>query len=308
MNPTDVRLDAHGFPIPPTIGGSQPVDSSEKPRRMGRGTFTIRVLLVIVALGAAVMALVRAELGEPMARTVAGWLAGHAFEKQAADDLDGALRDLDRALAWTDKMPEIFAMRGQVRLENGDVPGSLADFNKVISMWPASSDAYEWRSMALQRLDQHDEAIRDINKAIELRPAEPNLLNSRAYVRAIANQDLKEALADVEKALSMEGENANFLDTRGYLYFLLGDTDRALADLDRALKITEQQAPRAVFMGNHPHRGRVLARAIRRHEYAMAVMYHHRGQVHKSLGHDDLAEADLRQGDALGYNPAAGVY
>jgi tetratricopeptide (TPR) repeat protein len=157
-------------------------------------------------------------------------------------------------------------------------------------------------------MDQHDEAIRDINKAVELQPTEPNLLNSRAYIRAIANRELKEALADVERAISMEGENPNFLDTRGYVCFLLGDNERALADLDRALEIGQQQAPRGVFMGDHPHRGRVLARAIRRHENAMAVMYHHRGQVHKSLGHEELGEADLRQGDALGYNPAAGVY
>jgi hypothetical protein len=149
MNPTNVRLDAHGFPIPPTFGGSQPVDSSEKPRRMARGTFTVRVLLVIVALGAAVMALVRAELGEPMGMAVAEWLARHAYQKQVADDLDGALRDLDRALAWTDKSPDIYALRGHVRLEKGDVPGSLADFNKVISLMPTSSQAYEWRSLSL---------------------------------------------------------------------------------------------------------------------------------------------------------------
>ena len=157
-------------------------------------------------------------------------------------------------------------------------------------------------------MDQHDEAIHDINKAVELRPAEPNVLNSRAYIRAIANRELERALADVGTALSMEGENANFLDTRGYVCFLLGDGDRALADLDRALEMAQQQACRGVFMGDHPHRGRVLARAIRQHENAMAVMYHHRGQVHKSLGHDQLADADLRQGDTLGYNPAAGVY
>jgi len=37
-------------------------------------------------------------------------------------------------------------------------------------------------------------------------------------------------------------------------------------------------------------------------------MLHHRGEVHEKLGHAELAEKDLLEGDALGYNPAKGVY
>ncbi|HVU86601.1 MAG TPA: tetratricopeptide repeat protein [Pirellulales bacterium] len=308
MNPSDVRLDAHGFPIPPTLGPLQAAESPEAPRRTPRGTFTLRLLLILLALGAGTMAIVRAELGEPISRRVAEWLAGHAFQKQAADDLDGALRDLDRALAWTDKSAQIYAFRGTVRLEKGDLEGSLADFNRVISLAPTSSDAFELRSMCLQRMERHDDAIRDINEAVRMYRAAPHLLNSRAYIRAIANRELDEALADIQQALEMEPDNAHYLDTRGYIYYLRGEDGEALKDLDRALEIAEQQVPTGMFLANHPHRGRVLARAIRRHENAMAVMYHHRGLVHERLGHSELAEADLRQGDAFGYNPAAGVY
>ena len=53
---------------------------------------------------------------------------------------------------------------------------------------------------------------------------------------------------------------------------------------------------------------RMLARAKRRYENILAVMYHHRGQVHEKLGNSKQAEADLRQGDVFGYNPAVGVY
>ena len=175
---------------------------------------------------------------------MAQWLAQHAYQKQAADDLDGALRDLDRALGWSDKSAQIYALRGQVRLEMNDLEGGLADFNKVVSMEPTSSDAYELRSMSLQRLERHEEAIHDISQAVQMRRSDPNLLNARAYTRAIAGLELNQALEDIQLAMRLEGENSHFLDTRGYIYFLLGEYDQALADTDRALEMARRSAPR----------------------------------------------------------------
>ena len=80
------------------------------------------------------MAVVRAELGTPVSRAIADWLAGHGQQKLYTDDLDGTMRDLDRALAWNDKSPAIFALHAQARLERGDLQGSLADFNKSIEL------------------------------------------------------------------------------------------------------------------------------------------------------------------------------
>jgi tetratricopeptide (TPR) repeat protein len=315
MNPSDVRLDALGFPLPygfddlPSRAAKSTDPQAPVPsRKRARGTFTIRLMLVMVAVGAGVMALVRAELTEPVSKAVAEWLASHATDKHAADDLDGALRDLDRALAWSDKSPAIFAMRGQVRLEKGDVVGSLADFNKLVSLVPHSSRAYVLRSASLQRLERHEDAIRDVSQAVQLHSSDGNLLNARAYTRAIAGQELDQALADIEEAIRLEGENSHYLDTQGYIRYLMGQHDRALADLDRALAIDQDDVLPGFLLSGHPHRARMLAREKRLNEQNLAVMYHHRGQIHEALGNLEQAQSDLRRGDALGYNPAAGVY
>jgi len=319
MNRSEVRLDALGFPIPQTFdnlarGGAvlpetaDNVSTTRVPRRSGRGTFAIRAFLVMVAIGAGVMALVRAELGEPLSRAIAEWLASHAGTKQAEDDLDGALRDLDRAIAWSDKSPTIFALRGQVRLEKGDLVGSLADFNKLVSMVPHSSRAYELRSASLQRLKRHQDAVRDLSQAVEMRHRDPHLLNARAYTRAIGGMELEQGLEDIELAIRLEGENPHYLDTRGYLLFLLGEHNRALADLDQAVAQAEQDDRSGFMLAGHAHRSRMLAREKRLREQNLAVIYHHRGQVHEEMGHDELAQSDLRRSAALGYNPEAGVY
>jgi tetratricopeptide (TPR) repeat protein len=323
MNPSDIRLDALGFPIPRTFDDLQTLStpSGTPPRKPSRGTRTVRVALVALAVGAAIMAVLRAELGEPAGKAIAQWLASHGARKYDADDLDGAARDLDRALAWSDKSPVIFELRGQVRLEKGDLLGSLADFNKTIDLAPHSTEPYVARAMVLQRLERHEDAIRDLSQAIRLHRnsdvpllryapyTRSELLNSRAYTRAIAGLELDAALADIDRAITMEGENAHYLDTRGYIYFLLEDYHRANEDLEKALKIAEdnEPLPGLIIAGDTP-RQRRLARVKRQYDQALAVIHHHSGQIYEKLGDVAKAEAHLRQGDRLGYNPAAGVY
>ena len=47
---------------------------------------------------------------------------------------------------------------------------------------------------------------------------------------------------------------------------------------------------------------------LRLHHEQLSVLYHHRGLVHKALGHEEQAQRDLAKGQELGYNPEAGVY
>ena len=139
-----------------------------------RGTLAIRAMLIALAIGTAIMAFERAGLGEPAGGAVCRTArSATPIKSNPPMTLTGALRDLDRALGWSDNSAEIYALRGQVRLEMNDLEGGLADFNKVVSMEPMSSGAYELRSMSLQRLDRHEEAIHDISQAVQMRRSRP---------------------------------------------------------------------------------------------------------------------------------------
>lgn len=327
MNPYDIPLDAHGFPIARTfddvprpaanvaanLAADTAATDSEatlqplpKPHRAGH---LVRHALVIVAIFAAVMAISRSRLGQPIGRAVAGWLARHAVQKFEAEDIDGALVDLDRAIAWSGSSPEIFFLRGQLRMEKGDLQGGLADFNKLVELAPDVSDAYVLRARAFQRMKNHDAAIRDVTHAISLhRNLDPDLLNTRAYTRAIAETELDEALEDIDRALKIEGENASFRDTRGYILLLQGKSQEALDDLNLAIETENARTPQNLFFRGDRRAERRVARLNREHTQALAVMYHHRGQAREQLNESALAEEDFRRAVEMGYDPEKGVY
>jgi tetratricopeptide (TPR) repeat protein len=242
-------------------------------------------------------------------RLAAGWILRHALQRFDQLDFPGALAELDRAVELLPNAPGVCFLRAKVRLEAGDVAGALAEYNRLIELNPHFAGAYAGRSVAYQRLDRHREAIEDLNKVIELRPpwdAQP--LNQRAYARALAaetidRKELEAGLADIQRAIELAGtEDAAFLDTRGYLLHLVGRHDEALADLDRAVSLAEADRKAA------SESGPLSPREARLHDHTLAVTYHHRGLVHRALGHTSQAEKDLKRGDELGYDPAKGVW
>jgi tetratricopeptide (TPR) repeat protein len=187
-------------------------------------------------------------------------------------------------------------------------------------------------------MGRHREALDDLNQAVKHRAArDSELFNARAYGRALAGVELKEALADVEKAIqfdiadnrprfkaaasagrdenpirvedSANSANPNYLDTRGFILYLLGQHDQALEDINLAITRTETEQRRVEQLGARPGVDkRLLAQALKQYQDALAVMYHHRGQVREKLGESAQAKSDLKRGDQLGYNPAEGVF
>ena len=302
------RYDEFGLPIPPTFDDDNaPAPTSSLTVRRRKA---LRALLALTAVGALGVLLLQTSLREQANKLVADWLLDRAMDKYSADDMPGALAALDRAVSWSPDSPAVFAMRAEVRLATNDLQGSLADCNKLVSLTPKYGPAYLRRGHVYQRLERHREAIDDASRAIELSgalDAEP--LNSRAYMRAIAGIELEQGLEDVEKALNKRENEPAFLDTRGYLRFLLGRNELALADMDLAIELCEaSKLNHMKIIERRRVPPRQVALLLRHDQENLAVMYHHRGQIHAKLGNSEKSEVDLNLGKQLGYNPATGVY
>lgn len=336
MNPPSNRVDKYGFPIPPTFD-SEP---TTRRARTSRGLRLWRGLLVAAFVGILISILMRSGLVEDGRKLLAGKLHERAIEKALGDDVRGALADVERAAALAPNEKTLLRLRAHLRLENDDLEGSLSDYNELIATSPQYFE-YLGRSVVLQRLGRHGEAIDDLTKAIELGPeGAPTPLNNRAYARALAKVDLEPALEDVQRAIDAvdesirsfelalqpdliefgptqasfqlaekKGDKASYLDTRGFLYYLLGRHQEALDDLNQAIDLATDYrrvlfSTRAVRNQSRPMRERM----DRMLNESLAVMYHHRGQIHQALGHTALANDDLKHGDELGYNPSGGVF
>jgi tetratricopeptide (TPR) repeat protein len=316
MAPTPPQLDEHGFPIPPTF------EDGRSSRRRRASPRAILWLMLLVFVGLLAGGIARSGKWQDVKNWFAEMLLQRAQEKWlASGDIPGALADVEQAAAWSPDDPNIYELRALIRVEMKDLVGALEDYDRLIKFNGRYANAYRGRSQVYQRLNRHREAIDDLTQVIKLSSErDARSRNDRAYARAIAGVELEDALKDIEEALEYSAElrgtpdapenaNAAFLDTRGYLHLLLGRPKAAMTDLDQAIKVAEAEQQQAIRQSKHSrYPPAYQARILQQFAHNLAVMYHHRGQVHEALGQVAEAEADLRKGDQLGYNPEEGVY
>lgn len=240
------------------------------------------------------------------------WWADRAEEKLIEDDFQAAEENIEKALAWMPDSPQLLYLRAQIRQQAHDLQGALADYDQVIAAAPKFAPAYSARADVRRRLGLYHEALEDLNQVIQLRPADdPQPLNHRAYIRALAKLDLPQALEDIERALALNEHDVYlpaYLDTRGYIHYLLGNDELAQADITRAVDLAERYArqmlqPELLECFNPAQQAR-LRRLINEN---LAVLYHHRGLIHERLGQDELAQRDQQLAHQHGYDPFRGV-
>src|SRR5262245_36632561 len=128
MRPNSPELDEHGFPIPPTFAGAKKGNLSVV------GRFAWRAALVLVFLVLLGSAAVREGAVEKVKEHLAQHLIRHAEKQARDDDLDGALKNLNRAVAWAPDDVSAHYVRANVRLQLNDLDGSLSDFNRLIEL------------------------------------------------------------------------------------------------------------------------------------------------------------------------------
>lgn len=142
----------------------------------------------------------------------------------------------------------------------------------------------------------------------------------RAWHDAIAEREvdhreaLLEALADAESAIALAsrhgpGELASLLDTRGFVYYLLGDLQSALDDLDLALREEAMLRPARIqrFRESHPDPRMAVADAAS-HEQSLMVIRFHRFLALQKMGASELAAEQLRELTSAGVMPNAELF
>jgi tetratricopeptide (TPR) repeat protein len=121
---------------------------------------------------------------------------------------------------------------------------------------------FYWHGKTLKRLGRMEEALASYDQALSLRPYEPDVRASRAWILYKAGR-LEEALADYTKSLLFDPWSASTLTSRAVTYRNLERYDLALEDLNRALALKEDSA-RARNI-----RGRILLYNYRNAEKAL---------------------------------------
>jgi len=153
-----------------------------------------------------------------------------ATQREKAGDFQGALNQLDRALALDPANGSALARRGMVKTELKDTDEALQDFNQAIKLDPDNFSAYLGRGLLHRQLKDTEGSLADLNQAIKLAPNLPQLYLARGRTCAEAGM-AKKAIQDFSQALQLDPTAYVAHMDRAYVYMALKQNDRAVSDL-----------------------------------------------------------------------------
>lgn len=204
-------------------------------------------------------------------------------------ELAASLGKSSQALDWFAQVPEDSDFRFDADLRSALLWQRLGKLDKAHGMA---------RQMALDYADDPDQ----LRKAVEL---QANLY--------MGEQEYAKAIASFSRALTSDANDADLLYGRGVAYAQAGQTDAAIADLRRVLKLKPDDVDAANALGftladanrDLTEARQLIARAHKARPHDPAIMDSW-GWVQYRLGHLAAAEQALQQAWKTGKDPQVG--
>lgn len=138
-----------------------------------------------------------------------------------------------------------FAQKGYDLQKKGKFADAIYNYTQHLKTENNNTDVLFLRAICKSELNDRYGAISDYNSIIEKEgTAKPTVYkmstvyNNKAYC-LVGLKKYKEALPLVEKALNLDETEWYIWDTRGEIYFNLGEFDKCVADLTKAIEIKE---------------------------------------------------------------------
>jgi tetratricopeptide (TPR) repeat protein len=216
----------------------------------------------------------------------------------ARGESDAAKSDFDDAIRLNPEDVKAYLERARLLAGQKDYCAAAADYSKCIELDPVEPEHFTARARVYEMLREGKKAEADYTDAIRLAPT-AKTYNDRA-VHYLFRAMYREALADCDKAMEADSAYAMGHYHRACAYDGLGETDRAIASANEALRI-EFRFHEALAL-----RGRLYAR---KKEYQTALIdfsqaiqfapssadyYRWRGEVLEALGETSLAAQDFQ--------------
>lgn len=314
------------------MNSNHPAGETAKPRRWLNNLLVISTAYLLVLLPI---------LWEEGPRERVRWYVAAAESAWSQGNQTAALPLLTTAIEMAPDSGELWLRRAEWHRSLGDEQASLADASRALEGVEGREriELLMQRAELLQHLHRWREAVVDWKEIRRLSDSgtsvaneereegevrsssdtsAPNpisraqLLNGLAYARALAHMELNEALLEATEALQEDENSAAILDTRGYILFLLGRREEAIADLERAVRLQqndlrlwqrvfEEQRQQLVDLT-------VLRQIDQFYRRALAVMLYHRALAYEKT-EPEKARRDFEQiQNELGFQPGPDLF
>ena len=170
--------------------------------------------------------------------TVASDMEVELGQKVAATPRNRALKADDYLASATQKY------------ERGDIQGALADLNQAIALNPKFAEAYYNRGLLkVQNLNDVQGALADYDRAIALTPKSALAYNNRGHLKYHKLNDVQGALDDLSKAIEVNSNFAGGYYIRGDLFYSTGNRSAAIVDFRKVAEIERSSAVGLIAQG-----------------------------------------------------------
>ncbi|MBB5131570.1 tetratricopeptide (TPR) repeat protein [Thermocatellispora tengchongensis] len=218
-------------------------------------------------------------------------------------ELEPALADLDAVIAADPGYPDYYIDRGNLHFTLGRLEEAVADYETAMRAGPPFPEAYHNRAEARFAAGDHEGALADLGHALELDPEFVDALVNRAGLLAAAG-DHAGARRDAKAGLAIEPGNPYLLCALGQAEHAEGRTSEARAAFDAALARDPGMATAWACRGVLAHEGGDQEAAIADLTRALdltedAAFRYHRALALRAAGREEEAVADLRRAHDL---------
>lgn len=136
---------------------------------------------------------------------------------------------------------------------------------------------------ALERMDEHDQAVAAFKKALDLEPDFHSAANYLGYLWADRGENLEEALALILRAVALDPENGAYVDSLGWVRYRLKEYAPARILLERAARLMPKDASVQEHLGDLYKTTGEVARARDAYRRALALESENADQVKRKL-------------------------
>jgi len=150
--------------------------------------------------------------------------------------IESAIENCDKAIKLNNRLTSVRTTLGHIYIETGKYNEAKDEFQKILEIYPAKSEAYVGRASAFLKMGMIPEAEASYKKAIEMKAGYWNVYN---YLGWFYYQQGKywDAAAQFQQVIRLTPSNSIGYLNLATMYYFLGQKDDAVKTWNKSLEI-----------------------------------------------------------------------
>ncbi|MDH3360576.1 MAG: tetratricopeptide repeat protein, partial [Desulfobulbaceae bacterium] len=186
-----------------------------------------------------------------------------------SEDIKQAEKVLLKALAVpAGRRPGFYSVLASLYRRQGKNDEGQSLFEKALPLYPKDPMLHYEYAVFLDHIGKPDDAMAAMQGLLKIDAHNPYALNYIGYTWADRGENLEKARIFIEQAVALRPEDGFIRDSLGWVYFKLGEYDKAVAELTKALELAHDPVILEHLGDVHVKAGQKLE-AIKAYEQAL---------------------------------------